>query len=103
MCQVKGSQREQLHFCPRRGIGHLHSVMDLVITAKDIARAGQSLCVLTGLVADQCPDTKSRNDLLAYMDRINLHCHQLKITSAVKKTSTRETVRKSGKRITSAC
>ena len=79
-----------------RGIGHLHSIMDLVITAKDIARAGEALCVMTQFVADQCPDSNSRDDLFAYMDRIKLHCHQLKITSAVKadsKTSTSETVR----------
>ncbi len=58
--------------------------MDLVITAKDIARAGESLCMLTRVVADQCPDVKSKNDLIAYMDRIKLHFHQLKITSGVK-------------------
>lgn len=100
--QVKGGSSCRLpvqyinFLCLFRGIGHLHSIMDLVITAKDIARAGEALCVMTQFVADQCPDSKSRNDLFAYMDRIKLHCHQLKITSAVRadnKTSTRETVR----------
>lgn len=69
--------------------------MDLVITAKDIARAGEGLSVLARAIADQCLDKKSKNDLFAYVDRIKLHCHQLKITSAVKsdaKTSSRETV-----------
>lgn len=69
--------------------------MDLVITAKDIARAGENLSMLVGAIADQCPDKKSKNDLYAYVDRIKLYCHQLKITSAVKadiKTSSSETV-----------
>ena len=43
----------------------------------------------------QCPDEKCRKDLLAYLERIQLYCKQLKITSAVKadfKTSSTETV-----------
>ena len=78
-----------------RGIGSLHTLKDLVVTAKDIARAGEYLCVLTRVIADQCPDTKSKNDLYAYVERIKLYCHQLKITSAVKadtRNSTDETV-----------
>ncbi len=69
--------------------------MDLVITAKDIARAGEYLCTLARAIADQCPDVEHRNDLFAYVDRIKLHCQQLKITSAVKaeKASSTETVR----------
>ena len=69
--------------------------MDLIVTAKDIARAGECLCALARLIADQCPDAKSKNDLFAYVSRIKLHAHQLKITSAVKadtKSSTHETV-----------
>ena len=69
--------------------------MDLIVTAKDIARAGECLCDLARLVADQCPNTQSKNDLYSYMDRIKLHCHQLKITSAVNADRTsRETVRR---------
>lgn len=69
--------------------------MDLVITAKDIARAGEYLSTMARAIAEECPDIKSKKDLLAYVDRIKLYCHQLKITSAVKadiKTSSRETV-----------
>ena len=43
----------------------------------------------------QCPDEQCKKDLLAYLERIQLYCHQLKITSAVKadlNTSVRETV-----------
>ena len=32
----------------------------------------------------QCPDSATKNDLLAYLDRISLYCHQLNITSKVK-------------------
>lgn len=31
----------------------------------------------------QCPDESCRKDLLAYMERMQLYCHQLKITSSV--------------------
>lgn len=47
------------------------------------------------VVVPQCPDQQCRKDLVAYLDRIQLYCKQLKITSAVKadlKTSTGETV-----------
>ena len=32
----------------------------------------------------QCPDSASKKDLLAYLQRIALYCHQLNITSKVK-------------------
>ena len=32
----------------------------------------------------QCPDSQSKKDLDAYMQRIALYCHQLNITSKVK-------------------
>ena len=32
----------------------------------------------------QCPDSRSKNDLNAYLERITLYCHQLNITSKVK-------------------
>lgn len=70
--------------------------MDLAITAKDIARAGECLFALARAIADQCPDIKSKNDLLAYGDRIKLHCHQLKIRAALRadsQTSSIETVK----------
>lgn len=72
---------------------------------QDIARAGQYLGKLVQQVADevhvklnnklcsycthacishmQCPDESCRKDLLAYMERMQLCCHQLKITSSV--------------------
>ena len=35
-------------------------------------------------VADQCPDSATKKDLVAYLERISLYCHQLNITSKVK-------------------
>jgi catenin alpha len=32
----------------------------------------------------QCPDSATKKDLLAYLERISLYCHQLNITSKVK-------------------
>lgn len=32
----------------------------------------------------QCPDSASKKDLIAYLQRIALYCHQLNITSKVK-------------------
>lgn len=35
-------------------------------------------------IADQCPESSTKKDLLAYLQRIALYCHQLNITSKVK-------------------
>jgi len=35
-------------------------------------------------VAIQCPDSATKRDLVAYLERISLYCHQLNITSKVK-------------------
>jgi len=32
----------------------------------------------------QCPDSATKKDLVAYLERISLYCHQLNITSKVK-------------------
>ncbi|XP_011409567.2 PREDICTED: catenin alpha-2-like [Amphimedon queenslandica] len=66
-----------------RGEGPLKTTIDITNTAKDIARAGQALEKLVREVADKCPDESCRKDLLAYMERMQLCCHQLKITSSV--------------------
>ncbi|VCW97478.1 unnamed protein product, partial [Gulo gulo] len=39
---------------------------------------------LARAVADQCPDSACKQDLLAYLQRIALYCHQLNICSKVK-------------------
>jgi len=35
-------------------------------------------------VATKCPDSATKKDLVAYLERISLYCHQLNITSKVK-------------------
>lgn len=39
-------------------------------------------CLFLGFI--KCPDSASKKDLMAYLQRINLYCHQLNITSKVK-------------------
>ena len=69
---------------PHRGLGPLHSTMDVIVTAKDIVRAAVILDGLARAIADSCPDDQSRKDILAYLDRIRLYSHQLNITANVK-------------------
>ena len=35
-------------------------------------------------VTTKCPDSATKKDLVAYLERISLYCHQLNITSKVK-------------------
>ena len=88
--------------------------MDVINAAKKISEAGSKLDKLCRQIADQvnnvqlqitkrskchlkvlfiismvcclfqCPDSASKKDLLAYLQRIALYCHQLNITSKVK-------------------
>ena len=48
------------------------------------AEAGTKLDKLARLIADECPESSTKKDLLAYLQRIALYCHQLNITSKVK-------------------
>ncbi|KAL3863765.1 hypothetical protein ACJMK2_005501 [Sinanodonta woodiana] len=67
-----------------RGRGPLKSTMDVIAAAKRISEAGTQLDTLAMKIADQCPDSASKKDLLAYLQRIKLYTHQLNITSKVK-------------------
>ncbi|XP_063963590.1 catenin alpha-2-like [Lytechinus pictus] len=67
-----------------RGKGKLKTTMDVINAAKRIADTGTKLDKLARQIADQCPDSSSKEDLLAYLQRIALYCHQLNITSKVK-------------------
>ncbi|KAK3609215.1 hypothetical protein CHS0354_035155 [Potamilus streckersoni] len=67
-----------------RGRGPLKSTMDVIAAAKRISEAGTQLDSLAMKIADQCPDSASKKDLLAYLQRIKLYTHQLNITSKVK-------------------
>jgi len=67
-----------------RGRGPLKSTMDVINAAKKISEHGTNLDRLATTIADQCPDSQSKKDLEAYLQRIALYCHQLNITSKVK-------------------
>lgn len=58
--------------------------MDVISAAKKISEAGTKLDKLSRQIADQCPESRTKDDMLAYLDRIALYCHQLNITSKVK-------------------
>lgn len=58
--------------------------MDVINAAKKISEAGNKLDKLTREIADQCPESSTKKDLLAYLQRIALYCHQIQITSKVK-------------------
>ncbi|XP_035795131.1 catenin alpha isoform X4 [Anopheles albimanus] len=67
-----------------RGRGPLKTTMDVINAAKKISEAGTKLDKLTREIADQCPESSTKKDLLAYLQRIALYCHQIQITSKVK-------------------
>jgi len=67
-----------------RGRGQLKTTMDVINAAKKISEAGTKLDKLARAIADECPESSTKKDLLAYLQRIALYCHQLNITSKVK-------------------
>ena len=66
-----------------RGKGPLQTTMAVIQAAKKISEAGAKLDALAHKIADQCPESTTKKDLLAYLERIRLYCHQLNITSRV--------------------
>jgi len=56
----------------------------VINAAKKISEAGSQLDKMTRQIADQCPESSTKKDLLAYLQRIALYTHQLNITSKVK-------------------
>uniref|UniRef100_UPI00358F2A9A catenin alpha-2-like n=1 Tax=Myxine glutinosa TaxID=7769 RepID=UPI00358F2A9A len=67
-----------------RGKGPLKNTSDVISAAKNIADLGSNMDKLARSIADQCPDSSSKQDILAYLQRIALYCHQLNICSKVK-------------------
>ena len=67
-----------------RGRGHLKTTMNVIEAAKRISEAGTKLDKLARAIADRCVESTTKKDLLAYLQRIALYCHQLNITSKVK-------------------
>ncbi len=70
---------------PNLGRGPLQTTMAVIDAAKRISEAGTKLDKLARAIADQCPESSTKKDLLAYLQRIALYCHQLNITSKVGK------------------
>ncbi len=66
-----------------RGKGPLQTTLAVIEAAKKISEAGTKLDKLARQIADQCPESSTKKDLLAYLQRIALYCHQLNITSRV--------------------
>lgn len=58
--------------------------MDVINAAKKISEAGTKLDKLTRQIAEQWPESSTKKDLIAYLQRIQLYCHQMNITSKVK-------------------
>jgi catenin alpha len=56
----------------------------VIEAAQKISEAGTKLDKLARQIADECPESSTKKDLLAYLQRIALYCHQLNITSKVK-------------------
>ncbi|KAK4470844.1 hypothetical protein MN116_006360 [Schistosoma mekongi] len=67
-----------------RGKGPLQSTLDVIQAAQEISEHGKRLDRLCRHIADMCPDSASRRDLSAYLQRVTFYCHQLSITSRVK-------------------
>merc|ERR1719402_1283341 len=67
-----------------RGRGPIKTTMDVINRAKNISEAGTKLDKLARQIADQCPESSTKKDLLASLQSIALYCHQLNITSKVK-------------------
>lgn len=67
-----------------RGTGPLKTTMDVIDAAKRIAKAGAKMNQKASEIAERCPVSSSKNDLLAYIQRIALYSHQLTITARVK-------------------
>ena len=58
--------------------------MDVIDAARKISDAGTKLNKLGREIANQCPESSTKTDLLAYLERINTFCSQINITAKVK-------------------
>ena len=58
--------------------------MSVIEAARKISEAGTKLDNLARKIVDQCPESSTKKDLLAYLERIRLYCHQMNITSKVR-------------------
>lgn len=66
-----------------RGKGPLKTVSDVINAAKKISELGSRLEKLCRDLADECPESKSKKELIGYLNLIPLFCNQLNIGSKV--------------------
>ena len=66
------------------GEGPLLTNKDVITAAQRISETGTRLDKLARLIAERCPESGTKRDLLAYLERVALYCHQLDICSRVK-------------------
>lgn len=66
-----------------RGFGPFTSTMDIIVAAKQITEIGVKLEKLCRKLADECPESQSKKELLEYLGALPLFCNQLSICSKV--------------------
>lgn len=63
---------------------NLKTMTDVIGAAQKLSEAGTKMNNLVKPIGEQCPDTTIKSDISAYLERIDLYCNQMKITSKVK-------------------
>ena len=66
-----------------RGTGPLETRRDVINAADQIAKQGKEMTELVHRVLQKCPQSHTRSDLVAYIHKIALYSHQLKVTAKV--------------------
>jgi catenin alpha len=67
-----------------KGQGPFSSSADIIKAAKLVSMIGSNLERLVHELAEQCPESKSKEELLGYLKQIPLFCNQLNLCSKVK-------------------
>ncbi len=67
-----------------KGQGPYSSAADIIKAAKLVSMIGSNLERLVHELAEQCPESKSKEELLSYLKQIPLFCNQLNLCSKVK-------------------
>ena len=61
--------------------GPLKNSFDIIDAAMKMREAGLKLDKAARHIVDQCPECKTKQDIMAYLQTILLHCNQLKFIS----------------------
>lgn len=79
MCTIMIQMTDFTH-----GRGRLKTTAEFIAAAQRISEAGEKMDSLVKEILKECPESSTKQDLLAYLQRIALYCQQMKITSKVK-------------------